>query len=64
MQIETRYSYEKIWTLTQERDLLKIIADEVGDADPQGTLLYVKERIKDGKEMSVGSCKFRKKGKK
>ena len=62
MKIETQYSYEKIWTLTQESDLLKIIAEEVGDADPQGTLLYIKESIKNGKEITVGSCKFRKKG--
>jgi len=62
MQIETRYSYEKIWSLTQEKDLLKIIAEEVGDADPQGILLYIKDSIKNGKEITVGSCKFRKKG--
>ena len=59
MQIETRYSYEKIWTLTQESDLLKIIEEEVGNADCQGTLLYIKEAIKEGKEIMVGSCKFR-----
>jgi hypothetical protein len=63
MKVETRYNYEKIWQLTDERDLLKIIAEEVGDVDPQGTLLYVKESIKGGKEISVGSCKFRKKPK-
>lgn len=59
MQIETKYSYEKTWSLTQEADLLKIIAEEVGDADPQGTLAYIKEVIKTGKEITVGSCKFR-----
>jgi hypothetical protein len=63
MQIETRYSYEKVWTLTQHKDLLKIIADEVGDVDPQGTLTYIQESIKNGKEISVGTCKFRKKEK-
>lgn len=62
MQIETRYSYEKIWSLTQESDLLKIIEEELGDADTKGTLLYIKEAIKNGKEITVGSCKFRKKG--
>jgi hypothetical protein len=62
MQIETKYSYEKLWSVTQERDLLKIIEEEVGDADPKGTLLYIKESIKSGKELSVGSCKFRMKG--
>ncbi len=61
MQIETKYSYEKTWSLTNEADLLKIIAEEVGDADPEGTLVYIKEVIKTGKEITVGSCKFRKK---
>jgi len=61
MQLETKYSYEKIWRLTEEKDLLTIIAQEIGDADPQGTLIYIKESVKKGKEISVGSCKFRKK---
>lgn len=59
MKIETKYSYEKTWSLTQEEDLLRIIAEEVGDADPKGTLNYIKEVIKTGKEITVGSCKFR-----
>jgi len=59
MKIETRYSYEKVYTLTQEQDLLKIIEEEVGDADVQGTLAYIKDAIKNGKEITVGSCKFR-----
>ncbi|MEN4053326.1 MULTISPECIES: hypothetical protein [Sulfurimonas] len=59
MQIETRYNYEKIWTLTQEQDLLKIIEEEIGDAESRGTLSYIKEAIKNGKEITVGSCKFR-----
>jgi hypothetical protein len=60
MKIETRYNYEKSWTLTQEKDLLKIIAEEIGSNDGvQGTLLYIKEAIKNGKEISVGSCKFK-----
>lgn len=61
MKIETRYNYEKIWTLTNEQDLLKIIEEEVGNADVNGTLTYIKEAIAKGKELSVGSCKFRKK---
>ena len=59
MQIETRYSYEKRWTITSEEDILKMIAQEVGDADVKGTLTYIKEAIKNGKELSVGSCKLR-----
>ena len=60
MKIQTQYNYEKTWTTTGEQDLLRIIEEEIGDADPQGTLLYVKEAIKSGKVISVGSCKFRK----
>jgi len=59
MKIQTQYNYEKIWTTTSENDLLKIIAEEVGDADPEGTLLYIKETVKNGKVISVGSCKFK-----
>ena len=59
MKIQTQYSYEKIWTDTNEADLLKIIAQEVGDADPKGTLEYIKSAIKGGKPLNVGSCKFR-----
>ncbi len=59
MNIQTQYSYEKIWTDTNENDLLRMIEEEIGDADPKGTLTYVKEAIKGGKVISVGSCKFR-----
>lgn len=59
MQIETQYSYEKTWRITKEEDLLRIIAEEVGDADPKGTLAYIKEAIKSGKVITVGSCRFK-----
>lgn len=59
MKIQTQYHYEKTWTTTNERDLLRIIEEEIGDADPNGTLLYVKEAIRSGKVITVGSCKFR-----
>ena len=61
MKIQTQYNYEKTWQDTSEKDLLRIIEEEVGDADPAGTLMYVKEAIKNTKVISVGSCKFREK---
>lgn len=61
MKIETRYNYEKSWTVTSDKDILKIIEEEVGDADVQGVYKYITDTIKGGKEISVGSCKFRKK---
>ncbi|MFT5660561.1 MAG: hypothetical protein ACI9TV_001203 [Sulfurimonas sp.] len=62
MKIQTQYSYEKTWTDTNEKDLLRMIEEEIGDADPQGTLLYVKEVIKNGKTITVGNCRFKIKG--
>lgn len=60
MKIQTQYSYEKTWKTTDEEDLLRIIAEEVGDADPKGTLEYIKEAIQNGKVILVGSCRFKK----
>ena len=59
MKIETQYNYEKVWTETVEKDLLKIIEDEVGDADSKGILSYIRDAIKGGKVITVGSCRFR-----
>ena len=59
MKIQTQYSYEKMWTTTNETDLLRIIKEEVGDADPKGTLSYIKEAIKTGKVITVCGCRFR-----
>ncbi len=61
MIIQSKYNYEKTWTDTKEGDLLKIIEEEIGSADPKGTLLYIKEAIKSGKVIGVGSCSFREK---
>ncbi|MBU0720928.1 hypothetical protein KJ877_06255 [bacterium] len=62
MKIQTQYTYEKSWTDTNEADLLRIIEEEVGDADPKGTLSYIKEAIKNGKTITVGTCRFKMKG--
>ena len=59
MKTQTQYNYEKTWSDTSENDLLKIIEEEIGDADPKGTLAYIKEAIKNGKIITVGSCRFR-----
>lgn len=59
MNIQTQYNYEKTWTDTQEKDILRMIEEEVGDADVKGTLQYIKSVISTGKTISVGSCKFK-----
>lgn len=62
MNIQTQYNYEKTWTDTNEKDVLRIIEEEIGDADPKGTLIYIKDAIGRGKTISVGSCRFKEKG--
>ncbi len=59
MIVQTQFNYEKTWTDTNEADLLRLIKDEVGDADPKGVLEYITEAIKKGKVISVANCKFR-----
>nr|WP_321267880.1 hypothetical protein [uncultured Sulfurimonas sp.] len=59
MIIQTQYNYEKTWTTTNEADLIRIIKEEIGDVNPEGTLDYVKEAIKNGKTITVGTCKFK-----
>jgi hypothetical protein len=61
MTIQTQYNYEKTWSDTREVDLLRMVEEEIGDADPKGTLEYIKEAIKDGKVITVGNCRFKKK---
>jgi len=61
IEIETKYNYEKIWTLTSEKDLYKMIEDEIGGIAVEGTLQYLKECIQQEKELEIGTCKFRKK---
>lgn len=59
MNIETRYYYEKEWKKTNMKDLLHIIEEEIGDADPTGTLNYIQETLVNDKVITVGECKFR-----
>ena len=59
MKIQTQYNYEKKWTLTNEKDLLRIIEEEIGDADVKGTLKYIYEVLNNDKVVTLGTCKFR-----
>lgn len=55
----TRYDKETRWTPTGRADALRIIAQEVGDDDPEGILAYILEGIKGGRTIAVGRCRFR-----
>lgn len=59
MKILTQYIYEKIWRPTVESDAVRIIEEELGDADPKGTWAYVKGEISRNKTITVGECRFK-----
>ena len=59
MQLLTQYLTETRWVPTGREDALRIVTEEVGDADPAGTLQYVLEATRGGKVVTVGSCRFK-----
>ncbi len=50
---------ENRWVPTSEKDALRIIAEEAGDADPKGVLRYILDATKEGRTVAVGDCRFR-----
>lgn len=59
MQLMTQYLTEKEWIRTTMKDALRIVAEEVGEDDPQGVLDYILEATAKGGVITVGSCRFR-----
>ena len=59
MDLYTKYSYEKKWTKTSEKEALRMISEEMPETDAQGTLSYILNEIKKGKSITLGSCKFK-----
>ena len=58
MDIYTQYTYEKKWLKTSKKDTLRMISEEMPEADAAGTLVYIMDKIKKGKVVTLGSCKF------
>jgi len=58
MDIYTRFSYEKKWTKTTEKQALQMISEEMPETDAEGTLHYIKMEIKKAKTITLGECKF------
>ncbi|RUM73005.1 MAG: hypothetical protein DSZ10_04050 [Sulfurovum sp.] len=59
MTILTQYSHEKQWHPTQQRDILRIIKEEMPDIDAEGIWVYIREQIGKGKVVTLGECRFR-----
>jgi len=59
MQILTRLPHEKQWSSTTKQEALRLIAEEMPDTDPEGTLTYILSQIKKGKSVTLGECRFK-----
>ncbi|MHC3995171.1 hypothetical protein ACXWTF_10110 [Thiomicrolovo sp. ZZH C-3] len=55
----TCFIKETRWVPTRHEDALRILAEEMEGADPEGLLAYVLEATKRGKTVTVGECRFR-----
>jgi hypothetical protein len=58
MDIYTQYVYEKKWQKTTQKDLLRIIVQEMPQTDPESTLVYITAELKKGKVVTLGECRF------
>jgi hypothetical protein len=58
MDLYTRYSYEKKWSKTTEKEALRMIVEEMPQTDAQGTLSYIMAALKKGKTVTLGDCRF------
>ena len=59
MQLLTRYVTETRWVPTRMEDALRIVEEEAGSADPKGVLEYILDATKNGKVITVGTCRFK-----
>ncbi|MEA1879464.1 MAG: hypothetical protein U9N11_02300 [Campylobacterota bacterium] len=59
MHLFTQYIYEKKWTKTLEKDALRIIEEEMPEADAKGTLHYIMSEVSKGKTITLGECRFK-----
>jgi len=59
MELWTQYIYEKKWIKTTQKESLKMIEEEMPEADAKGTLDYILMEIKKGKIITLGDCRFK-----
>ena len=59
MELYTKYSYEKKWQKTSQKDALRMIQEEMPETDAEGTLKYIISQIEKGKVITLGECRFK-----
>ena len=57
--ILTQFIREKQWVPTNREEALKIIADEMPETDPEGTLAYLLSEVKRVSQVTLGECRFK-----
>ena len=57
--ILTQFIREKRWVPTSREEALKIIAEEMPETDPEGTLAYLLSEVKKVSQVTLGECRFK-----
>lgn len=57
--ILTQFIREKRWVPASREEALKIIADEMPETDPEGTLAYLLSEVKKVSQVTLGECRFK-----
>jgi hypothetical protein len=59
MKFLSQFYYERSWSKTSEKEVLRMIQDEFPDVPAEDTFAYVKTECAKGKTVSIGECKFK-----
>ena len=57
--VYTKYHYEKVWRETSEKDLNRIISEELPEAPVAETLAYILGMCHDGKVVNFADISFK-----
>jgi hypothetical protein len=58
MEIYTQFTNEKKWVKTTKKEALRLITEEMPEADVEGTWSYIVSEIEKGKVITLGECRF------
>ena len=56
--IYTQYIYEKSWQKTSQKEVLRMIKEEMPETDAQSTMAYILNEIEKDKDITLGECRF------
>jgi hypothetical protein len=59
VELYTQYLYEKRWSKTTKEQALRMIQQEMPQADAEATLKYILEQLQKGKAITLGECRFK-----